>query len=161
MKETFINEPEDMRWLRDVHLPGLSHSFKSAVIIGNEDYPSSIRVYLEREPAYDDPYWKLIRKGPGYMTEWVDPSGKRTNPVALEGRLAKKQGPFDIALKALPKYIVGYDALSHKTVSDLVFLARHELDLYEEGEDTDIRTLKQAAAVRAYIERFGTPGMFS
>lgn len=89
MTETFINEPEDMQWLRDVHLPGLSPKFKSAHIFGNEDSPSSIHVYVEREPAYDDPHWRLVPKGPGYMTQWVDPAGKSSAPVALEGRTRK------------------------------------------------------------------------
>lgn len=95
MKETFINEPEDMRWLREVHLPGLSPRFKSAVISGNEDYPSSIAVYVEREPAYDDPHWRLVRKGPGYMTEWIDPAGKGRAPVALEGRTRRSMGAVE------------------------------------------------------------------
>lgn len=54
MKETFINSSEDMAWLRDVHLPGLSSSYKSAVIFGNEDYPDQIEVYEKRDPEYGD-----------------------------------------------------------------------------------------------------------
>jgi GNAT superfamily N-acetyltransferase len=47
--------------------------------------------------------------------------------------------------------------MSHKTVSDLVFLAQHELDLYHEGEETDIRTPKQLAAVKAFVMKYRTP----
>ena len=54
MKETFINSDEDMAWLRDVHLPNLSHSYKSAVIFGNEDYPDQIEVYEKRDPEVSD-----------------------------------------------------------------------------------------------------------
>lgn len=54
MKETFINSDEDMTWLRDVHLPNLPHSYKSAVIFGNEDYPDQIEVYEKRDPEVSD-----------------------------------------------------------------------------------------------------------
>lgn len=50
----FINTKKDMRWLRDVHLPKLSAKYHSAVIYGNEDWPSLIVVYEKRNPDYND-----------------------------------------------------------------------------------------------------------
>jgi len=50
----FINTKADMKWLRDVHLPKLAKKYKSAVIRGNEDYPTSIEVYSRKEPLYTD-----------------------------------------------------------------------------------------------------------
>lgn len=71
---------------------------------------------------------------------------------------ARNPGPsFDEIRKAMPRCVGGYDPMSHKMVNDLVWLARHELDLYQEGEETDIRTSKQAQAVRSFIQKFGPP----
>lgn len=50
----FLNTADDMKWLRDVHLPRLSKKFKSAVIYGNEDYPEMIEVYEKRDPLVTD-----------------------------------------------------------------------------------------------------------
>jgi hypothetical protein len=42
---------------------------------------------------------------------------------------------FEDALKILPRYLFAMvDPLGHTTVSDLRFLAQHELDLAAEGE---------------------------
>ncbi len=61
--------------------------------------------------------------------------------------------PFDVAMKALPACVAsGLDR--PKTVSDLVYQALHELDMYEEGQDGAI-TARQAAAVRKFVQRFG------
>ena len=54
MVQKFINDPEDMRWLRDVHLPSLGTRYKSAVIYGNEDWPDKIEVYFSHDPAVTD-----------------------------------------------------------------------------------------------------------
>jgi hypothetical protein len=51
---TFLNTPEDMEWLRETHLPGLSNRFNSALIFGNEDSPDTIQVYLDAEPRVTD-----------------------------------------------------------------------------------------------------------
>jgi len=53
-RTTFLNTADDMKWLRDVHLPRLSKKFKSAVIHGNEDYPEMIEVYERRDPVVTD-----------------------------------------------------------------------------------------------------------
>lgn len=52
---TFIDDPEDMAWLRDTLLPKLDKSFNSAQIFGNEDSPDFIQVFHDVEPEYTDP----------------------------------------------------------------------------------------------------------
>lgn len=61
---------------------------------------------------------------------------------------------FSSAVRAMPEACAGnFDALSMTTIKDLAYCARHELDLCEEGEETDIKTTAQAAAVRRFLER--------
>lgn len=61
---------------------------------------------------------------------------------------------FESALLNLPRCIAGQVDLlgQHKTVADLVFMARHELDLAEEGEiELLITDIKQ---LTLFIERY-------
>ena len=51
---TFINSAEDMQWLKDVHIPILPDSARSALITGNEDAPANIAVYDSVDPLYND-----------------------------------------------------------------------------------------------------------
>lgn len=44
-----------------------------------------------------------------------------------------------------------FDPKAHTTIGGLRALARHELDLFEEGEETDIRTTRQLNAVRKFL----------
>lgn len=63
---TFLNSPEDMKWLKDVHLPSLDPSrHKSAILHGNEDCPERIDVYVSPDPLHTDPYtrWTLQESG--------------------------------------------------------------------------------------------------
>lgn len=50
----------------------------------------------------------------------------------------------------------GIDPLQHKTISDFVRLVQHELDMYEEGEETDIQTAKQLAECKRFIKQGST-----
>lgn len=51
----FINDPEDIQWLLDVHLSGRDiPDFLSAVIIGNEDSPEIIELYSKVNPHFED-----------------------------------------------------------------------------------------------------------
>ena len=56
MNHTFINSDDDMDWLQQTHL----HAFKfpwrpeSAVIYGDEYFPTMIELYRDKEPNYDD-----------------------------------------------------------------------------------------------------------
>lgn len=47
----FLNSSEDMKWLRDVHIPGLPPEYEAAVVHGNEDSPSKIEVYQNANPT--------------------------------------------------------------------------------------------------------------
>lgn len=61
---------------------------------------------------------------------------------------------FKQALKRLPRCAEGnFDFLSHKTIADLRFIVRHELDLWEEGQETDIRTAQDVAACRRFLDQ--------
>jgi hypothetical protein len=55
VKEQLISGSEDMTWLREVHLHALPSKYKSALISGNEDWPSRIVVFESANPRYDDP----------------------------------------------------------------------------------------------------------
>lgn len=51
----------------------------------------------------------------------------------------------------IPSYVMGsIDPLTHKTEEDIAYLVRHELDLYEEGEETDM-TAADARAARRWL----------
>lgn len=76
-RTTLLNTTKDMRWLREVHLPTLPPQFKSAVFYGNEDAPSRIDAYLDRDPLYNDQYLRFIAKGSGYMIQWSSGSFRR------------------------------------------------------------------------------------
>lgn len=65
MPTTFMNAPDEMKWLRDVHLPGLSKKYKSAVVYGNEDWPDKVEVFTEVEPSMTDKPVTLIPKRGG------------------------------------------------------------------------------------------------
>lgn len=53
-RQALINTADDMRWLREVHLPSLPPKYQSATIVGNEDYPERIEVYESRAPRVTD-----------------------------------------------------------------------------------------------------------
>jgi hypothetical protein len=60
-RSTFLNTPEDMQWLRDVHLKDLDlKKYHSAILYGNEDSPHEIKVFLSDNPTVHDhfvTYW--------------------------------------------------------------------------------------------------------
>lgn len=61
---------------------------------------------------------------------------------------------FDVAVRTMPAAIqMSFDPLQHKTVDDLIYLAEHEIDLYREGEETDIRSERQAQALDNWAKR--------
>jgi len=54
-RRTFVDEPDDIAWLLDTHLPGLlDDGYKSAIIYGNEDSPDYIELYWARDPTIAD-----------------------------------------------------------------------------------------------------------
>jgi hypothetical protein len=61
---------------------------------------------------------------------------------------------YDQALKAMPNFLIAsYDPLSHRTIGDLAFMVQHEIDLHEEGEESEIRTLAQYRAAQRYLAK--------
>ncbi len=72
MKTLFVSDaddPEDMKWLRETHLPELPEKFKSALVYGNEDSPDKIVVYEDEDPRFDDKGVAYMRNGDGYSAE--------------------------------------------------------------------------------------------
>lgn len=61
---------------------------------------------------------------------------------------------FTKAFKAVPMCCNGFDAMHQTTVADLVFMVQHEIDLYEEGDETDIRNGRDLKACRRFVARF-------
>lgn len=59
---------------------------------------------------------------------------------------------FGELVRRMPKACVGnFDPAAMKTVDDLAFCARFEMDLYEEGESSDIKSDEQYAKVAKYL----------
>jgi hypothetical protein len=48
----FLQNPEDLVWLREVHLTAVAPAFRSAIIYGNEDWPNKIELYADTMPHY-------------------------------------------------------------------------------------------------------------
>jgi hypothetical protein len=57
---SFLNTPEDMQWLREVHLPQLPPEYQSAILYGNEDSPDRVEVYMASDPRIGDPNLKFV-----------------------------------------------------------------------------------------------------
>jgi len=75
-RPNFINGHDDMEWLRDVHLPKLDiRKYKSAIVYGNEDYPTRIDVFESRDPQTSD----------GYVTYKPNPEGDYQAVAAVHG----------------------------------------------------------------------------
>jgi hypothetical protein len=56
MNYTFINSDDDIDWLQQTHLRAFKFPWhpESAVIYGNEDFPTMIELYRDKEPNFDD-----------------------------------------------------------------------------------------------------------
>jgi hypothetical protein len=51
----FLNEKEDVSWIKETHLRGRGlPEFKSFIIFGNEDDPDKVELYEDVDPLYDD-----------------------------------------------------------------------------------------------------------
>ncbi len=61
---------------------------------------------------------------------------------------------FDQALKKLPACIRGLDLLGqHRSTADLAFLVQHEIDMWDENDASDIRTIQQYWACKRYLDK--------
>jgi hypothetical protein len=95
----------------------------------------------------DQAHLRMLRKVVANIQTAIMLAAKPLPPI-------QNPDPFDVAFKAFPACIVG--GLDRpKTVSDLVYQALHELDMFEEGQDGAI-TARQAAVVRKFVEKFRT-----
>lgn len=54
MVAQFLNDPLDVRWLRDVHLPDNAPAFQSFEIYGNEDSPERLVLHAHIDPSVFD-----------------------------------------------------------------------------------------------------------
>ena len=50
----FLSSQQDMKWLREVHLPKLPREYETAVVHGNEDSPSKIEVFRSLNPKVNE-----------------------------------------------------------------------------------------------------------
>lgn len=101
-RQTAINTADDMRWLREVHLPRLPAKYKSAIIVGNEDYPDRIEVYERRDPVVTDVPLVFEADEEGAFRETKQPSPKRhhatkKSAAQLEREIAEVLGQFPYA----------------------------------------------------------------
>lgn len=53
-RQSFLDTPDDIEWLRDVHIPNLPANIRSAIVYGNEDAPDRVEVYERAEPVVSD-----------------------------------------------------------------------------------------------------------
>jgi hypothetical protein len=61
---------------------------------------------------------------------------------------------FQEAISAMPGAVIGnFDPIGHTNTGDLAWIAQHELDMYQEGEETDITSEAEAFRVRAYRDK--------
>jgi len=57
----------------------------------------------------------------------------------------------------IPIYIIGsHDPLVHTTQADINYLVQHEIDLYEEGEETTL-TRKEYLSAKKYLKKHSSP----
>ena len=64
MKAGFLNDADDVQWLKDTALKGCPlpsewQGFESFILQGNEDSPHAVNLYKSREPLYTDDYFRV------------------------------------------------------------------------------------------------------
>lgn len=88
MRSGFINEEDDIQWLKDTALKGLPlpadwAGFRSAVIQGNEDAPYAVNLYKSIDPNHYDDYLRV---------RFVNDSGAHAEACVYNGRTDKPYG---------------------------------------------------------------------
>lgn len=75
MRTGFMNEPDDVQWLKDtalkgVPLPSAYSGFASFILQGNEDGPFAVNLYRKQDPHFADNYFRIrfTREAPEYCT---------------------------------------------------------------------------------------------
>ena len=75
MRQTWLDQPDDMQWLQDVH--GAPADMHCAVVRGNEDSPERIEAWREPNPHHAaSPDWVYVSPTPNRY--YSDSAG---NPV--------------------------------------------------------------------------------
>lgn len=87
MRNDFLETAEDIEWLKTTHLKGVAlpskwEGFASAIVMGNEDSPEAVKLFLSATPLFDDNYLfvKFIDDGTTYC-EYVEYDGKTDQPI--------------------------------------------------------------------------------
>lgn len=82
MSVQFLNEPDDVRWLRDTALKGVTLpakyvTFESFMLMGNEDAPDEVHLYVLQDPSHWHDYLrvKFINDPPIYC-EYIEMDGQ-------------------------------------------------------------------------------------
>jgi hypothetical protein len=52
---TYLDTPEDMQWLRDVHCKDMPETMTCAILEGNEDSPTKVEAWIINNPHYQAP----------------------------------------------------------------------------------------------------------
>jgi hypothetical protein len=74
---TLINKPEELRWLRQTHLPLGTPAFRSAIIDGNEDCPDKVTLYANADPNVTDRPVATYRSEDGDLRRVRNPKADR------------------------------------------------------------------------------------
>jgi len=70
--------------------------------------------------------------------------------------IMQKFRSIEEALDNMPLLLVSsYDPGFHKTLADLVSLGQHEIDLYDEGEESDIGNSAERSKVLKFVLKCG------
>jgi hypothetical protein len=62
-----------------------------------------------------------------------------------------ERADYEKMMKGLPRCVL---LDNQQTPEDLWFVVRHELDLYEEGEENDIRTKRNLNVIRGFLKKW-------
>ncbi len=99
-RSTFLNTPEDMQWLRDVHLHDLDlQTFHSAILYGNEDSPHQIKVFRSNNPTVRDSFVTYSRDIDGFFRKSSGRVGEARDRVHWKGDFSNnpRSGTIEIS----------------------------------------------------------------
>lgn len=82
MKTGFLDTAEDVQWLKETHLKGVTlptnwAGFQSYILQGNEDAPHAVNLYTTVAPVVTDDY---------YRVRFVNDSGAYAEACQYDGR---------------------------------------------------------------------------
>lgn len=86
MRFEFMNEPEDVQWLKDTALKGIIlpskyANFKSYVLQGRENAPYAVNMYLSIDPYHSDDYFRIcFELEPPIYCQGLEYEGKTDKP---------------------------------------------------------------------------------